>query len=170
MEINGMAHVILTVSNFEVCAAFYEPLLHLFGMQTVMRFDGYLYCVGGRTALGIAAADPAYRDERFVQQRVGLQHLCFRARSRADVDACHAFLVERGATIVHPPQEDNWAPGYYSLLFEARPLARPSATETDGKADRLSEMIQPDAPFSAMRSGSRTGAAKASNPAPGFGS
>ncbi len=118
MEINGMAHVILTVSNFAACAAFYEPLLHFLGMQTVMRFDGYLYCVGGRTALGIAAADPAYRDERFVQQRVGLQHLCFRARTRADVDACHAFLVERGATIVHPPEEGSWAPGYYSLLFE----------------------------------------------------
>ena len=118
MEINGIAHTILTVSNYPACEAFYEPLLHFFGLKTVMKFDGYLYCVGGRTALGISAGDPAHAGERFVQQRVGLHHLCFRARSREDVDACYAFLQERGATIVHPPEDGSWAPGYYSVLFE----------------------------------------------------
>ena len=94
MEINGIAHIFLTVSNYEASAAFYEPLLHFLGMKTVMKVDGYLYCVGGRTAVGISAADPQYRGERFVQQRVGLHHLCFRARERADVDACHDYLVQ----------------------------------------------------------------------------
>ncbi len=53
-----------------------------------------------------------------VQTRVGLHHVCFRARSREDVDALHGFLQELGATIVHPPREDSFAPGYYSVLFE----------------------------------------------------
>ena len=30
----------------------------------------------------------------------------------------HDFVRELGATIVHPPEEGAWAPGYYSLLFE----------------------------------------------------
>jgi catechol 2,3-dioxygenase-like lactoylglutathione lyase family enzyme len=68
--------------------------------------------------VGISACDPRYRGERFVQQRIGLHHVCFRARERADVDACHDFLVARGATIVHPPEDGAWAPGYYSVLFE----------------------------------------------------
>ena len=72
----------------------------------------------GRTAVGIAAADPQYRGERFVQQRIGLHHLCFRARERGDVDTCYEFVKQLGATIVHPPEEGSWAPGYYSLLFE----------------------------------------------------
>jgi catechol 2,3-dioxygenase-like lactoylglutathione lyase family enzyme len=54
----------------------------------------------------------------FVQQRVGLHHLCLRARSREDVDRCAALLEEIGATIVRGPQEGNWAPGYYYVLFE----------------------------------------------------
>jgi catechol 2,3-dioxygenase-like lactoylglutathione lyase family enzyme len=37
---------------------------------------------------------------------------------RADVDDLHAFLLSIGATIIRPPREDEWAPGYYSLLFE----------------------------------------------------
>ena len=30
----------------------------------------------------------------------------------------HAFVARLGARIVHPPREDEWAPGYYSVLFE----------------------------------------------------
>lgn len=119
MEINGVAHTFLTVSNFEACKPFYEKLLHFLGMKTVLDMDGYLYCVGGRTALGITRAEEPYRNERFVQFRVGLHHICFRARTREDVDTAHRFLVdELNAKIVHPPEEGAWAPGYYSILFE----------------------------------------------------
>jgi catechol 2,3-dioxygenase-like lactoylglutathione lyase family enzyme len=118
MEINGLAHVMLTVSDFDACLPFYEELLAFLGLRTVFKLDGMLYCVGGRTAIGIVRAEDRYRDERFVQLRVGLHHVCFRARERADVDRLHEFLVARGATIVHPPEEGPWAPGYYSVLFE----------------------------------------------------
>jgi len=47
-----------------------------------------------------------------------LHHVCFRARERGDVDQAHAFLEQIGAHIVHAPQPDNYAPGYYSVLFE----------------------------------------------------
>jgi catechol 2,3-dioxygenase-like lactoylglutathione lyase family enzyme len=118
MEINGVAHVMLTVSDFPRCLPFYERLLQLFGLRPVMRAENFLYCVGGRTAVGIQPADEAHRSERFVQTRPGLHHVCFRARERGDVDEVHRFLVELGARIVHPPEEGPWAPGYYSVLFE----------------------------------------------------
>ena len=118
MEINGIAHVILTVGDYERCEPFYEKLLTFLGLHQVFKMDGYLYYVGGRTAVGITRAEERHRNERFVQTRVGLHHLCFRARSREDVDALHTFLVDLGAKIVHPPEEGGWAPGYYSVLFE----------------------------------------------------
>jgi len=118
MEINGIAHIMLTVSNFDACLPFYEKLLTFLGLKPVINADGMLYCVGGRTAVGIVKAEDSYRGERFVQLRVGLHHVSFRARERADVDALHAFLVGIGAKIVHPPEEGAWAPGYYSVLFE----------------------------------------------------
>jgi catechol 2,3-dioxygenase-like lactoylglutathione lyase family enzyme len=118
MEINGIAHTILTVSNWAACQPFYEKLLGFLGLVPVFNQEGFLYCVGGRTAFGIMQADEPYRGERFVQLRIGLHHVCFRARERADVDAVHDFVRELGAKIVHPPEDGPWAPGYYSVLFE----------------------------------------------------
>ena len=80
--------------------------------------DGFYYCVGGRTAVGIRPAEGEHAGGRFVQARVGLHHVCFRARERGDVDAVHELARELGAHVVHPPEEGAWAPGYYSVLFE----------------------------------------------------
>ena len=53
-----------------------------------------------------------------MQPRVGLHHLCLRARSREDVDRTAALLKAMNATIVRGPMEGSWAPGYYYVLFE----------------------------------------------------
>jgi catechol 2,3-dioxygenase-like lactoylglutathione lyase family enzyme len=118
MEINGMAHVILTASNFARSREFYRQLLPFLGMTPVIDTTTYYYCVGGRTAVGISAPSSDHEGAAFEQKRVGLHHLCFRARERADVDELHAFVAKLGAKIIRAPREDSWAPGYYSMLFE----------------------------------------------------
>ena len=60
IEINGMAHVILTVSRFEVAREFYRKLLPEFGMKAVHDGDKLFYCIGARTAIGIQPCDPAH--------------------------------------------------------------------------------------------------------------
>ncbi len=119
MEINGIAHVMLTTSDFSRARAFYGRLLPELGLKALIDTEGMYYCIGGRTAFGVRSCGPGYEGERFVQERVGLHHVCFRARTREDVDALHDFLRrETDAVIVHEPQEDAFAPGYYSILFE----------------------------------------------------
>ncbi len=118
IAINGMAHVILTVSNWEAARAFYKALMPEFGMTCVFDGPEFCYHVGARTAIGIRKCDPAFEDERFVQYRVGLHHLCLRARSREDIDKTAAKVAELGARIIRGPVEDDWAPGYYYVLFE----------------------------------------------------
>ena len=90
--INGMAHVVLTVSRFAECRAFYARLLPRLGMKPVFDGPKFFYCVGARTAIGIEPCDPAHAGERFTQGRVGLHHLCLRARTREDVDRAAALL------------------------------------------------------------------------------
>jgi catechol 2,3-dioxygenase-like lactoylglutathione lyase family enzyme len=101
MEINGVAHVMLTVSNFEACLPFYEKLLPYFGMKPVIRNEDTFYCVGGRTAVGIMRCEEAHRGESFAQRRIGLHHVCLRARERGDVDEVYGFLktIGRGLCI-----------------------------------------------------------------------
>ena len=118
MELNGIAHIQLTVADVERSVRFYEPLLHFFEMKTIAKTPEIFYCVGSRTGVAISNADPEHAGERFHQRRIGLHHFCFRARSREDVDAIFAFVERLGAKIVHGPQEDGFAPGYYSILFE----------------------------------------------------
>jgi catechol 2,3-dioxygenase-like lactoylglutathione lyase family enzyme len=133
IEINGVAHVILTVSEWDKCRPFYEDLLPFLGLKRVFSGDRFLYYVGGRTAVGVNRCD--YHDEaqRFVQGSIGLHHVCFRCRSREDVDSVHAFLKDRDARIIRPPEPGPWAPGYYSVLFEDPAGIRIEVNHVPGK-------------------------------------
>ena len=118
MEINGVAHTFITAGDFEASVAFYRQLLPFMGLKIVAESHDTFYCVGGRTGVGIRRPAPEHAGARFEQFRVGLHHICLRVRERAEIDEAYAFLVSIGARIVHPPQDDAYAPGYYSVLFE----------------------------------------------------
>ena len=79
---NAMAHVILTVSQFDKSHNFYSGLLPEFGMTMVNDGPDFLYYVGPRTAIDVRRCDPEFEGERFEQYRVGLHHICLRAKSR----------------------------------------------------------------------------------------
>ena len=112
VEVNGIAHIFLSVRNYEECAAFYRQLLPAIGLTFVVRDNpDSLYCIGGRTGFGIARAEAGLRDVPFTQGRPGLHHVCFRARSREDVDFVHQLARKLGAKIIHAPDEGQWAPG-----------------------------------------------------------
>jgi catechol 2,3-dioxygenase-like lactoylglutathione lyase family enzyme len=118
MEIAGVAHVQLTVNDLQRAMPFYEKVLGHLGMRPAMKFPGGLYMVGGKTAVMITQSSNENRETRFDQRRIGLHHLCFRARSREDIDELHRFLAAERVRVVHAPEDGPWAPGYYSVLFE----------------------------------------------------
>ncbi len=118
VEVNGIAHIQLTVNNPALCVPFWEKLCHFLEMKTLIKGDGIVYCIGSRTGILVRGAPEDKRDSAFDQNRAGLHHFCFRARSREAVDAIHEFATGLGARIVHPPEEASFAPGYYSVLFE----------------------------------------------------
>ena len=115
IDINGIAHVYITVADVSLAKPFYEKLLGAFGMQCLVDTEGLYYCVGARTGVGIRQG---HRDAVYDQYHPGLHHLCFRARNRDSVDLLGALIEPMGGKLVHGPQEDDWAPGYYSVLFE----------------------------------------------------
>ena len=141
--LNGIAHVYLTVRDFDACLPFYEKLLEFFDMKCLVKTDALFYCVGSRTGVGIRRASAENRDTPFDPYRAGLHHLCFRARSREDVDRVHDFATEIGARIVHPPCEDDWAPGYYSVLFEDPGGIRLEVNFVPGKGNLDSDVELP---------------------------
>jgi len=134
MEVNGIAHVEVTVTDFEQCVAFYRRLLPFMGLRHVVYDnDEYFYCIGGRTGFALRRAAEQYRGLHFDQTRPGLHHVCFRARSREDVEAVYELARELGAKIVRAPEEGHWAPGYYSTLFEDPDGVRVEVNYVPGK-------------------------------------
>ena len=134
MELNGIAHIQLTVADVKRSVRFYEPLLRAFEMTTIVKTPEIFYCVGSRTGVAISQAEPEFRGDRFHQRRIGLQHFCFRARSREDVDEIFKLIEHLdGVHIVHGPQEDGCAPGYYSILFEDPDGIRIEVNHVPGK-------------------------------------
>ena len=128
-----MAHVILTVNKWTKSREFYGQLCPFLGMTKVFDGKNFFYHVGARTALGIQRSSDEFKEDRFNQNRVGLHHLCFRARNRNDVDMAAHFLTKMGATIDRGPMEGSWAPGYYFFVFEDPDGIRLEINFTPGK-------------------------------------
>jgi catechol 2,3-dioxygenase-like lactoylglutathione lyase family enzyme len=119
IEVNGIAHIQMTVNDPATGVPFWEDLCHFLGMKTLIRAEEIVYCIGSRTGILVRGAPEGKERRRFDQDTAGLHHLCFRARSREDVDQVHGFVSgQQAARIVHAPKESDFAPGYYSLLFE----------------------------------------------------
>jgi hypothetical protein len=68
-----MAHVILTVSRFDVARDFYRKAATPVGMKPLFDGDKFFYCVGGRTAIGVDPSDPALGSEQFNLQAYGFE-------------------------------------------------------------------------------------------------
>jgi len=135
VELNGIAHIQLTVKHPERGLPFWEKLCHFLEMKTLIKSDDTVYCIGSRTGVLVRAVPAGGDETAFDQLRPGLHHFCFRARQREDVDAIHRFVVdELGARIVHPPEDgSHFAPGYYSVLFEDPDGIRVEVNHVPGK-------------------------------------
>ncbi|GAB1641185.1 VOC family protein [Krasilnikovia sp. MM14-A1259] len=102
----GVAHVRLTVTDIARSRAFYEQVL---GFTPVLQvpadadsatrealgflFGGVLYRVGGAM---IGLRPVASQTDRFDEDRVGLDHLCFSVAARAELDAACQTLEAHG--------------------------------------------------------------------------
>ena len=120
VEVNGIAHIQMTVNNIEASQPFWERFCHFLEMKTLVKNETTLYCIGSRTGILIREAPEDKKHVKFDQDTVGLHHLCFRARNNDDVDAIYTFIKdEPDINIIHGPEDgSHFAPGYYSILFE----------------------------------------------------
>jgi catechol 2,3-dioxygenase-like lactoylglutathione lyase family enzyme len=135
VELNGIAHIQITVNDIDRCLPFWEKLCHFLEMKTLIKNDTTLYCIGSRTGILIREAPEDKKSASFDQDTSGLHHFCFRARTKEDVDAISSFIEkEVDANIIHGPEDgSHFAPGYYSILFEDPDGIRVEVNHVPGK-------------------------------------
>jgi glyoxylase I family protein len=109
---NSVAHIRLTVTDIARSRGFYESV---FGWPVALEvpddaddatreqlsflFGGVLYDIGG-TLIGLRPG----ADDSFDEDRVGLDHLCLRVASKAELDSAAAHLDDLG--VAHEPIKD----------------------------------------------------------------
>ena len=119
MEVNGIAHIFLTASNFERSREFYRKLLPFLGLKPVIDTDEHLSTASADAPRSGSARrrpnTPAPPSSRSASACI----ISASAPASAPTSTnCIGFLCSLGVKIIRAPREDQWAPGYYSLLFE----------------------------------------------------
>ena len=119
----SLSHLDLTVTDLARSVRFYDRVLGRLGYRRLDELGAGAPCwgisdsEGGSFNIALQAAAPGRRGERHDRRGPGLHHVAFHADTRAEVDAFDAFLREIQATILDPPAEYDYTPGYYAVFF-----------------------------------------------------
>ena len=121
----NISHIALTVGNLERSTAFYNKVFEFIGFKAVevpestqqamktqlKAWVGPGYSISIRPSKGEFARRPHDRNAP------GFNHLAFHANDRSDVEKLYELLKEIGATVLDPPAEYPYSPGYFAVYF-----------------------------------------------------
>ena len=114
-------HLDLTVSDIEVSVAFYDDVLAQLRYKRTDQYAGsapcWLYSADNRELEFGIALHEARNQTAHDRYSPGMHHLALRAQSREEVDKFFDYLVEKGFSILDPPAEYDYTPGYYAVFF-----------------------------------------------------
>jgi len=120
IEVFGVEHIDLTISDLHRSIAFYEKVFGTLGFRRVSpAMSGGIVWTNGHISLGLHAVAPEEKGTAFSRYRVGLHHLALKAKSRADVDKFYQWLLQEGVPILEgPPAEyPQYGRNYYAVFF-----------------------------------------------------
>ena len=114
MPLGAMNHLALTVTDMERSIAFYDAVLGFLGYERHEAEEHLaLYTKPEVGAVTLSPANPDSPNTAHDRYSPGLHHFAFDADGRDDVDR----LREIGATVLDPPAEYDYMPGYYAVFF-----------------------------------------------------
>lgn len=117
MQILGLDHIDLSVSDLTRSRAFYDSVLTALGFHRITD-DGTIVWRGPHLEIGIRAATSGEDGKPHDRYDVGLHHLAFRAENRADVDRFHDYLVRADIDVLDPPTDyPDYGDPYYAVFF-----------------------------------------------------
>lgn len=113
-------HIELYVSDLERALAFWTPFMEKLGYEPERWSGGMNFFAEEKEPyLCLLEAEKDHKAAGFHRKRVGLNHLAFKARSRAHVEEIRDWVREAGHTQLY---DDRYpfatAPDYYALFCE----------------------------------------------------
>jgi len=112
-------HVEIYVSDLECSIAFWSPFMSQLGYEADRWSEGMNYTKEGEAYFCFLQAPPKHIAAGYHRQRVGLNHLAFKGKSRAHVDEMAAWVKDAGYTTLYESEYPFASgPGYYALYCE----------------------------------------------------
>lgn len=118
IDITGVDHIYLTVSDFGASEAFYDMIFRALGFK---KGDDPVadepHCHYYNRALQVSIR-PARGNARHDPYAPGLHHLCLQVDSKGAVDAVYRVLSNLKVDATEPALYTQYDPDYYATFFE----------------------------------------------------
>jgi len=158
MEVLGLDHLYLTVSDMARAEGFYDPVMRLLGFRKGDKpIGGEPHAHYFNRALQVTIR-PARSGSPHDPYAPGLHHLCFQLAGREEVDAAAAALRALGISATDPRLYPEYNPDYYATFFWDPDGIRlelvgrtPYRDELVERWDELSDFLNPLAKLRARR-------------------
>ena len=112
-------HVEIYVSDLERSIAFWSPFMQQLGYEADRWSEGMNYLKEGEAYFFFLQAPADHVAAGYHRKRIGLNHLAFKGKSRAQVDQVAAWVKENGHTTLYESQYPFASgPNYYALYCE----------------------------------------------------
>ena len=118
IEVSGVDHIYVTVTDIDRSIAFYDPLMKTLGFRkgtTPIRGERHAHYFNPVMAYSIRPA----RDARTSHDPYapGLHHVCCRVGTTADVDSAAREIRNLGVEVTEPRLYPEYDPDYYAIFF-----------------------------------------------------
>jgi len=117
LEVSGVDHIYVAVSDLARSVAFYDPVMRLLGFRKGTKpiaGEPHVHYFNPETQYTLRQAkSPAAHDP----YAPGLHHLCFRVATNADVDQAARELRALGVEATEPALYPEYSPDYYATFF-----------------------------------------------------
>lgn len=110
-------HTIIAVNRYEQACRFYAWLMPKIGYPQMHDYGVTRGWAADSGSFWIKQAGAEFISDTFHKDRVGLCEIAFRADDRAQIDELAQGIVANGGTILDPPREYDYVPGYYAVFF-----------------------------------------------------
>jgi catechol 2,3-dioxygenase-like lactoylglutathione lyase family enzyme len=118
VEVIGLDHIYLTVSNMKRSEHFYDRVMQLLGFRKgdkAIAGDPHAHYFNRFLQVTIRPARSSSSHDAYAP---GLHHICLQLASPADVDAAAVALQELDIRATDPRRYPEYNPDYYATFFE----------------------------------------------------
>jgi catechol 2,3-dioxygenase-like lactoylglutathione lyase family enzyme len=117
VNVIGIDHLAIRVSNLERSKAFYDQVLGFLGFTLEWEFDRVIGWTNGETMFWITEADAQGRKHKHRTGDVGFHHYAFEwARVRMSMRSTRSCWI-RGYDCRRPADYPDYGEGYYAVYF-----------------------------------------------------